>query len=149
MSISSLGEMGLKTVGELPQGLPVIRPPSQRLRDVDGVIPLAFACFLLSYIESVSAARTLAASAAWRDRFPKEGVREWHVHDAASYYDILSTHASRIDLWETEYIHVLPNVEAIVEWYKGTGLRPYLDPLPDPDDQQRFAAEYLEMVPLP
>jgi MFS superfamily sulfate permease-like transporter len=31
-----------------------------RLRDVDGVIPLAFACLLLAYVESVSAARTLA-----------------------------------------------------------------------------------------
>ena len=30
------------------------------MRDVDGVIPLAFACFLLAYVESVSAARTLA-----------------------------------------------------------------------------------------
>jgi high affinity sulfate transporter 1 len=61
MSFSSLEEHGLKTVGEIPPGLPAIRWPSLRLRDVDGIIPLAFACFLLSYIESVSAARALAA----------------------------------------------------------------------------------------
>jgi SulP family sulfate permease len=61
MSLSDLGEFGLKTVGEIPSGLPEISLPSLRLRDVDGVIPLAFACFLLSYIESVSAARALAA----------------------------------------------------------------------------------------
>ena len=61
MSLSSLGDFGLEVVGELPQGLPKFSVPSLRLRDVDGVIPLAFACFLLSYIESVSAARTLAA----------------------------------------------------------------------------------------
>ncbi len=61
MSLTSLSEYGLKIVGELPQGLPALNWPSLRLRDVDGVIPLAFACFLLSYIESVSAARTLAA----------------------------------------------------------------------------------------
>lgn len=60
MSVTALGERGLSIVGELPQGLPEISPPSLRLRDVDGVLPLAFACFLLSYIESVSAARTLA-----------------------------------------------------------------------------------------
>lgn len=61
MSLCSLNGYGLKIVGELPQGLPEICVPSLRLRDVDGVIPLAFACFLLSYIESISAARTLAA----------------------------------------------------------------------------------------
>ncbi len=60
MSSSALSERGVTVVGELPQGLPEICRPSLRLRDVDGVIALAFACFLLSYIESVSAARTLA-----------------------------------------------------------------------------------------
>jgi trans-aconitate 2-methyltransferase len=92
------------------------------------------------------AARALAASAAWRDRFPKDGVPQWHVHDAAWYYDLLSPYASRIDLWETEYIHVLPDVEAIAEWYKGSGLRPYLDVLPDPAEQHYFVAEYLKSI---
>jgi high affinity sulfate transporter 1 len=61
MSVTSLGEYGLKVVGELPSGLPELRWPALRPRDVEGIIPLALACFLLSYIESVSAARTLAA----------------------------------------------------------------------------------------
>lgn len=61
MALSSLAEFGVSVVGELPRGLPSISQPSLRLRDVDGVIPLACACFLLSYIESVSSARTLAA----------------------------------------------------------------------------------------
>jgi sulfate permease, SulP family len=60
LSLTGLEELGLKTVGELPQGLPDLRWPTLRLRDVDGVIPLAFACFLLAYVESISAARTLA-----------------------------------------------------------------------------------------
>ena len=50
----------MTVVGELPRGLPDIGPPSLRLKDVDGVIPLAFACFLLAYIEGVSAARVIA-----------------------------------------------------------------------------------------
>jgi trans-aconitate 2-methyltransferase len=92
------------------------------------------------------AARSLASAAAWRDRFPRDGVREWHVHAATYYYDLFAPHASHVDLWETEYFHVLPDAESILEWYKGTGLRPYLDALPDPGDQQRFAVEYLEII---
>lgn len=60
VSMTSLTEHGIKVVGELPRGLPAIGRPSLRLRDVDGIIPLAFACFLLSYIEGVSAARAIA-----------------------------------------------------------------------------------------
>jgi trans-aconitate 2-methyltransferase len=39
---------------------------------------------------------------------------------------------------------VLANVEAIVEWYKGTGMRPYLDALAGEAERERFLAEYLE-----
>jgi high affinity sulfate transporter 1 len=60
LSATPLAQVGFKTVGVLPAGLPDIAFPSLRPRDVDGVIPLAFACFLLAYIEGVSAARTLA-----------------------------------------------------------------------------------------
>ena len=48
-------------VGQLPAGLPNFSFPILRIRDVDGIMPLAFAALLLSYIESVSAARTFAA----------------------------------------------------------------------------------------
>lgn len=60
LSLTSLGELGFKVVGALPQGLPEFKLPGLRVRDVDGVIPLAFACLLLAYVESVSAARALA-----------------------------------------------------------------------------------------
>ena len=60
LSVTPLGDFGFKIVGALPQGLPDFRLPSLRLRDVDGVIPLAFACVLLAYVEGVSAARSLA-----------------------------------------------------------------------------------------
>lgn len=91
-------------------------------------------------------ARNLAASPDWRDRFPAEGVREWYVHDAAFYYDILARHAARVDLWETEYIQVMPGAEAILEWYQGTGLRPYFAALSNAADRERFAAAYLSAI---
>jgi trans-aconitate 2-methyltransferase len=71
-------------------------------------------------------------------------VREWHTHDLDFYYDALAPHASRLDLWATEYLHVLPNVEAVVEWYKGTGMRPYLDALASEAERERFLGDYLE-----
>ncbi|MDR6845101.1 sulfate permease [Flavobacterium granuli] len=60
ISATSLGLHGFNTVGIIPTGLPEFHLPSLQINDVDGVLPLAMACFLLSYIESVSAGRTLA-----------------------------------------------------------------------------------------
>ena len=60
LSVTPLSQLGFKIVGVLPAGLPDLALPGLRVRDVDGVIPLAFACFLLAYIEGVSAARALA-----------------------------------------------------------------------------------------
>ncbi|PLP97626.1 SulP family inorganic anion transporter [Cupriavidus pauculus] len=60
LSTTSLAAFGFKVVGALPQGLPEFRLPTLRPRDVEGVVALAFACLLLSYVESVSAARAIA-----------------------------------------------------------------------------------------
>ncbi len=60
ISFTALGTMGFKTVGNIPSGLPQLRLPDLNIKDLSSVIPLAFSCFLLAYIESVSAARTLA-----------------------------------------------------------------------------------------
>lgn len=58
MSLAPLEAMGVKTVGTIPSGLPLLGWPDVRLRDTDGLLGLALACFLLSYIESISVART-------------------------------------------------------------------------------------------
>ncbi|HWS61022.1 MAG TPA: SulP family inorganic anion transporter [Flavobacterium sp.] len=60
LSTPSIGLESFKIVGEIPTGLPQFQLPSLRAKDIDGVIPLAFACFLLSFIESISAARSIA-----------------------------------------------------------------------------------------
>jgi MFS superfamily sulfate permease-like transporter len=60
LSVTPLAQAGFKVVGVLPSGLPDLARPSLRISDVDGIIGLALACFLLAYIEGVSAARTFA-----------------------------------------------------------------------------------------
>lgn len=62
ITFTPLGSMGFKTVGIIPSGLPKLHFPTLNLQDIGNIIPLAFACFLLAYIESVSAAKTLAQS---------------------------------------------------------------------------------------
>ena len=60
VSLTPLGQAGLTLVGNVPSGLPTFHLPALRPREVDGLIPLAFGCLLLAYIEGVSAARTFA-----------------------------------------------------------------------------------------
>jgi len=60
-SAFGLPALGVATTGEIPAGLPAIAGPALRLRDVEGIVPLATGCLLLAYIESVSAGRTFAA----------------------------------------------------------------------------------------
>ena len=90
--------------------------------------------------------RTIAQSAAWRGKFPRAGVKTWAVHDLPFYYDLLAPRATSVDFWQTTYVHVMPNAEAIVEWYKGTGLRPFLDALSTAADRDAFQGAYLEGV---
>ena len=59
-SVFGLPELGVPITGKIPQGLPSLTLPTLRLRDVDGIFPLAAGCLLLAYIEGVSAARSFA-----------------------------------------------------------------------------------------
>jgi SulP family sulfate permease len=60
-TVLGLPALGVPTTGDIPAGLPTLSGPALRLRDVEGIVPLAAGCLLLAYIESVSAARTFAA----------------------------------------------------------------------------------------
>jgi trans-aconitate 2-methyltransferase len=48
---------------------------------------------------------------------------------------------SRLDIWETEYLHVLDGDNPVVEWTRGSALKPLLDALDEPD-RSDFVAEY-------
>lgn len=67
------------------------------------------------------------------------------VHSPERYYDLLAAQGAAVDVWQTIYEHVMPDPPAIVEWVKGTGLRPYLDAVP-PAMREDFLAAYTEAI---
>ncbi|HEY0105008.1 MAG TPA: trans-aconitate 2-methyltransferase [Rhizomicrobium sp.] len=83
--------------------------------------------------------REVAAAGPWSETL--KAVRGITVLSAAAYYDILSAHAFAVDLWESEYLHVLKGPDAVYHWVSGTGLRPYVQAL-DEDARESFVAEY-------
>ena len=80
----------------------------------------------------------------------REQARRWqleHVlrhHDAVGrpqrYAEVLLDAGLSADVWETTYVHVLPGVDPVLEWLRGTGLRPVLGAL-SADAGERFCAE--------
>lgn len=70
--------------------------------------------------------------------------RRW-VEDADVYYDLLRPLCGDIDVWETRYLQVLAGADPVLEWVKGSGLRPVLDAL-DGDACESFLAEYSERL---
>ena len=76
----------------------------------------------------------------WSERM--NGPRtELTMESPAFYYDALVGDASSLDIWETEYQHVLASKPAIVEWIASTGLRPFLAALDTDDERSAFVAE--------
>jgi trans-aconitate 2-methyltransferase len=63
------------------------------------------------------------------------------VEKAEVYYDLLAERTRGLDLWETEALQVLEGDDPVLEWVKGTGLRPVLDGLAD-GEREIFLAEY-------
>ncbi|KAA8822072.1 methyltransferase domain-containing protein [Bifidobacterium vespertilionis] len=73
--------------------------------------------------------------------------REFYNLTPPEYWEILRAKASSFRMWKTTYMHTLPSHEAIMEWYRGTGLRPYLQALGDDDTaREEFETEVLARV---
>lgn len=87
----------------------------------------------------------LAEEPAWRNRM--QSAREALTsHSADYYYDVLCRLTPKIDLWETAYGHMMESPEAILAWVRSTGLRPFLQALPDEGERNRFETALLERV---
>lgn len=79
----------------------------------------------------------IAADERWSARM-QGPMTELTMREPAFYYDVLCNVARSLDIWETEYQHVMESPAAIVEWISSTGLRPFLAALDDEADRAAF-----------
>jgi trans-aconitate 2-methyltransferase len=84
--------------------------------------------------------REVAGAGPWAarlaPRFEAEPVAapEW-------YRDLLAPLTAGLDIWQTEYLHVLDGEDPVLNWVRGSALRP-VTALLSPDEQARFEDDY-------
>ena len=83
--------------------------------------------------------RDVAAHGPWVAKL--KDVRGINVLSPDIYFEILSPHASSLDIWETEYLHVLEGDDPVYRWVGATGLRPYAQAL-DGEEREQFLSTY-------
>lgn len=88
--------------------------------------------------------REVASSGPWAAKFADFSLPP--RHDAAFYHELLSPLCTRLDVWRTTYYHLLQGgAAAVLEWFKGSALRPYLARL-DVHEQEAFLQAYLQAL---
>lgn len=88
--------------------------------------------------------REMAASPRWRDLLAGAELNR-QAGDPADYVALLARPGFVVDAWETSYLHVLHGENPVLEWTKGTTLRPVLAAL-GAEQAAAFLAEYGERV---
>ena len=85
-----------------------------------------------------------AEAGSWRARLDAV-LRLRPVASPEAYYDMLAPLARTLDIWETVYTHVLEGENPVVEWTRGSALKPLLDALED-DERSSFLAQYTARI---
>ncbi|MDB5807528.1 MAG: methyltransferase domain protein [Betaproteobacteria bacterium] len=84
--------------------------------------------------------RETAMDGPWAQKLT--GIERTAREDARWYYELLKPLCAEVDVWRTTYHHVMAGGAAgVVEWFKGSALRPFLDAL-DANEQPEFLARY-------
>jgi len=81
--------------------------------------------------------REVAADGPWASKLVDAAGQRTEMASASDYYSMLRPHCARVDVWRTTYHHPLAGgASGVVEWFKGSGLRPFLEPLDDAEKAQ-------------
>jgi trans-aconitate 2-methyltransferase len=91
--------------------------------------------------------REVAAMEPWAADIGNAAAIRTQILSLNKYYDLLAADAAEVDVWRTAYQHPMATPAAIVEWVRGTGLRPFVDPL-SPAYRDGFLAEYERRIAL-
>jgi trans-aconitate 2-methyltransferase len=83
----------------------------------------------------------VASDGPWAAKLAGAWGERSEVAPAAWYYGLLRPLCSRVDVWRTTYHHPLAGIDGVVEWFKGSGLRPFLAPL-DEEERAGYLARY-------
>jgi trans-aconitate 2-methyltransferase len=76
-----------------------------------------------------------------------KGIDElFTINNASYYYNQLSRHFCEIELWTTDYYHVMDSHESILEMIRTTGLKPFLERITDENDKREFTALVLDKI---
>ncbi|MFJ1311512.1 trans-aconitate 2-methyltransferase [Agrobacterium sp. P15N1-A] len=89
--------------------------------------------------------RRVAQDPRWKDRLASADGDRTPIETASTYYETLKASCRRVDVWQTTYFHPLANLDGIVEWFKSTGLLPYLSRL-DGVEQSAFLEVYRQLL---
>jgi len=87
----------------------------------------------------------VAASGPWTEAITRANALRNDLPRPEEYYDLLGPACSHVDIWHIYYDHLIENHESVVEWFKGSGLRPFLAPL-GATMSERFIANYIDEI---
>jgi trans-aconitate 2-methyltransferase len=90
---------------------------------------------------SHAAIRLVASEGPWSARLAPVARTQPVIASFQDYHAWLSPFCGEIDIWETTYIHLLKGPDDIVDWFAGSGLRPFLNLL-DATERREFLARY-------
>jgi trans-aconitate 2-methyltransferase len=89
--------------------------------------------------------REVAKTGPWAAEVGLAAAARDDLPTPAAYYDLLKPLCAHLDIWHTVYNHVMAGPDAIVEWFRGSALRPFLSVL-NTDMRRGFVAEYSERI---
>jgi trans-aconitate 2-methyltransferase len=91
--------------------------------------------------------RQLVCGARWRARLGGVLRDDHPVLTPAGYFAVLAPLGCSLDVWETTYLQPLPGEDPVLDWMKGTALRPVLTALRDDEEaREAFLAEYRDAL---